>query len=556
MQHDRYYRRAREKRANLLIYGLVRVTFQAFFLIYFRFQRIGLEYIPRRGPVIIASNHRSFLDPFVIACMARRPMYYVAKKELFHYNRVLAWLLTSLGAFPVARGAGDSDFIDTAKAILARGDIVLIFPEGTRTRPGSLGRPRRGVGRLALETGAPVVPVAVLGTEAVRRGWRIRPHKVRIRAGRALRFPQVEHPSVELAGAVTDRIWPCVMLQWEWLGGLPPVRRVAVIGAGRWGTTLAVCLARAGLEVELGCRTQEQALALDAARENERYLPGVPLPDTVRVMRAADVYLEGDDIVCLAVPAKAMPAAVAAHGGRITSRAGVLVVSKGVVPPLGTLPSAFAAERCNARAVAVLGGPANATEMLDTGGSVVVASLDRGFARQLRDILSAAKLDVQVTNDVTGVELAGAAKNVAALAAAAAATQAGANIAGAAAGKVFAEIDALARARGGRPETFAGVAGAGALVASVVDSGSRNHRAGELLAQGVPAAEIGHALGQGTEAVDSVPLLASAARAAQLDAPALDGLAALVEGRIDPHQWAATVTEPPSPKRSRSARAA
>jgi glycerol-3-phosphate dehydrogenase (NAD(P)+) len=89
-----------------------------------------------------------------------------------------------------------------------------------------------------------------------------------------------------------------------------------------------------------------------------------------------------------------------------------------------------------------------------------------------------------------------------------------------------------------------------------VDSGSRNHRAGELLAQGVPAEEIGHALGQGTEAVDSVPLLASAARAAHLDAPALDGLAALVEGRIDPHQWAATVTEPPSPKRSRSVRAA
>jgi 1-acyl-sn-glycerol-3-phosphate acyltransferase len=556
MEHDRYYRRAREKRANLLIYGFVRVTFQAFFLIYFRFQRIGREYVPRRGPVIIASNHRSFLDPFVIACMARRPMYYVAKKELFLYNRVLGWLLASLGAFPVDRGAGDSDFIDTAKAILARGDIVLIFPEGTRTRPGSLGTPRRGVGRLALESGAPVVPVAVLGTEAVRRGWRIRPHKVRIRAGRALRFPHVEQPSLQLAGAVTDRIWPCVMLQWEWLGGLPPVRRVAVIGAGRWGTTLAVCLARAGLEVELGCRTQEQALALHAARENERYLPGVPLPETVRVMRAADLNLEGDDIVCLAVPAKAMPAAVAAHGGRITSRAGVLVVSKGVVPPLGTLPSAFAAERCNARAVAVLGGPANATEMLDTGGSVVVASLDLGFGRQLRDILSGAGLDVQVTNDVTGVELAGAAKNVAALAAAAAATQAGANVAGAAAGKVFAEIDALARARGGRPETFAGVAGAGALVASVVDSGSRNHRAGELLAQGVPAAEIGHALGQGTEAVDSVPLLASAARAAQLDAPALDGLAALVEGRIDPHQWAATVTEPPSPKRSRSARAA
>ena len=89
-----------------------------------------------------------------------------------------------------------------------------------------------------------------------------------------------------------------------------------------------------------------------------------------------------------------------------------------------------------------------------------------------------------------------------------------------------------------------------------VDVGSRNHRAGELLAQGMPASEIGHALGQGTEAVDSVPLLASAARAARLDTPALDGLAALVEGRIDPDQWAATVTEPARPKRSRPVRAA
>jgi 1-acyl-sn-glycerol-3-phosphate acyltransferase len=546
-ESERLHRRAREHRANLLLYGFVRVTFQAFFLIYFRFKRIGREHIPKRGPVIIASNHRSFLDPFVIACMARRPMYYVAKKEIFQYNRLLAWTLGALGAFPVDRGAGDAQFIDTAKAILARGDIVLIFPEGTRTRPGALGKPKRGVGRLALETGVPVVPVAVIGTEAVRRGWRIRPHKVSIRAGRALQFPRVDDPSVELAGAVTDRIWPCVMLQWEWLGGLAPVRRVGIIGAGAWGTSLAVCLARAGLEVDLGCRTQEQAQVLQSARENGRYLPGVTLPDAVRVLRASDLRPEGHDIVCLAVPAKSLPAVMAAHGGRITSRAGVLVVSEGVVPPLGTLPSAFAAERCSARAAAVLGGPANAIDMLERGGSVVVASLDRGFARQLADALGAANLDVVTTADVTGVELAGAAKGVAALAAAAAASQAGADIAGAAAGKVFAELDALARARGGRPETFAGLAGTGALVASVVDGRSRNHRAGELLARGVTAAEISDALGHAPEAVDSVPLLASAAHAANLDSPALDRLAALVEGRIEPEQWAATVTEPRRP---------
>jgi 1-acyl-sn-glycerol-3-phosphate acyltransferase len=555
MDHDRLHRRAREQGANPVIYAIVRMVLQPFFHIYFRMQRIGREHIPTSGPVIIAANHRSFLDPFVIACMARRPMYYVAKKELFA-KPWQAWVLNALGAFPVDRGASDEEMIETAKAILRRGDILLIFPEGTRIRPGALGKPKRGVGRLALEMAVPVVPVAVIGTEAIRRGWRIRPHKVRIRAGRALSFPQVENPSKELASAVTDRIWPCVMLQWEWLGGLAPVRRVAIIGAGTWGTSLAVCLARAGLEVDLGCRTREQAEKLQSARENARYLPGVVLPDTIRVLRASDLSPAGHDIVCLAVPAKGLPAAMAAHGEKISRRVGVLVVSKGMVPPLGTLPSAFAAERCDARAVAVIGGPAHAAEMLDRGASIVLASLDKGFSKQLGDALTAARLDVTITGDVTGVELAGCAKNAAALAAAAAVSQAGPNVAGAAAGKVFAEVDALARARGCRPETFAGLAGAGDLVATVVATGSRNRRAGELLAQGIPAAEIGRALGQAAEAVDSVPLLASAAREARLDAPALDGLAALVEGRIEPDQWAATVTEPPPPMRSRRIRAA
>ncbi|HEX3831868.1 MAG TPA: 1-acyl-sn-glycerol-3-phosphate acyltransferase [Solirubrobacteraceae bacterium] len=556
MDHDldRWHRRAREKRANPLIYGFVRVTFQAFFWVYFRMRRIGLEHVPRRGPVIIAANHRSFLDPFVIACMARRPMYYVAKQEIFKF-RVLAWLLSSLGAFPVRRGAGDADMITTAKAILARGDIVLIFPEGTRTRPGALGRPRRGVGRLALETGVPVVPVAVIGTEAIRRGWRIRPHRVRLRAGPPLRFPQVDHPSKQLAAAVTDRIWPCVMLQWEWLGGLAPVRRVAVIGAGQWGTAMAVCLARAGMEVDLGCRTAEQATVLQETRVNSRYLPDVTLPDAVRVMRASELILERIDLVCLAVPARALPAVLAAYGGQITGDTGVVVVSKGLVSPLGTLPAAFAAERSGARATAVLGGPAHATEMLEHGASVVVASLDRGFSRQLSEVLTAAGLDISTTTDVTGVELAGCAKNAAVLAAAAA-SGAGAGVAGAAAGKVFAEVDALARARGGRPETFAGLAGAGDLVASVVSSDSSHRRAGELLAEGVSVAEISRALGQGAEAVESVPLLATAAREARLDAPALDGLAALLDGRIEPEQWAAAVTQPPGSKRSGAIRAA
>jgi glycerol-3-phosphate dehydrogenase (NAD(P)+) len=554
MDHDSLHRRARERGVNPLVYWIVRAVLQPFFHIYFRYSRIGREHIPAKGPVIIASNHRSFLDPFVIGTMAKRPMYYVAKSELFT-RRWQSWILSSLGAFPVVRHGGDADMIDTAKAILARGDVVLMFPEGTRIRPGSLGKPRRGVGRLALETGAPVVPMALIGTEAVRRGWRIRPHKVRIRAGRPLRFPHVSEPSPALAAAVTERIWPCVMLQWEWLGGLPSVRRAAVIGAGSWGTSLAVCLARAGLEVDLGCRTREQAAELAATRENTAYLPGVALPDQVRVVRAVDLELGGHDLVCLAVPARSLPAVLAAHGERIPQRAGLLVLSKGLVPPLGTLPSAFAAERVRARAVGVIGGPAHAGEVLTNGASIVLASLDPAFLRQLAESLGAAGLDVTCTSDVTGVELAGCAKNAAVLAAAAA-SAAGPNVAGAAAGKVFGEVGALARLRGGRAETFEGLAGAGDLVATVVSATSRNRRAGELLAQGVPAAEIAPALGQAAEAVDSVPMLASAAREGGLKTPALDGLAALVEGRIEPEQWTATVTAPAARSRPRPVRAA
>ncbi len=539
---------------NLPVYLIVRGLLQPFFHVYFRMTRIGREHIPRSGPVIIAANHRSFLDPFVIGTMARRPMYYVAKKELFRH-RFQSWLLNALGAFPVDRGGHDEESVETAKAILHRGDIVLMFPEGTRTRPGSLGKPKRGVGRLALETGAPVVPVAVIGTEAVRRGWRIRPHRVRIRAGRPLRFPTVEHASPALAGAVTDRIWPCVMLQWEWLGGLPPIRRAAIIGAGTWGTSLALTLARAGLEVDLGCRTHEQAATVTGTRANDAYLPGHELPQSVRVMRASELELATHDLICLAVPARSLPSVMAAHGERIPRRAGVLVLSKGLVPPLGTLPSAFAAERCAARAVAALGGPAHAAEVLENGASVVVATHERAFARQLADVLRAAGLDVSITADVTGVELAGCAKNAAALAAAAAAA-AGPNVAGAAAGKVFAEVDALARRRGGRPETFAGLAGVGDLVATVASAGSRNRRAGELLAQGVPGAEISQALGHTAEAVDCVPLLASVARTARVETPALDSLAALVEGRIAPERWTATVTDPARLPRKGTVRAA
>jgi glycerol-3-phosphate dehydrogenase (NAD(P)+) len=215
---DGFRERSLNRGVNPFVYWTLRGILVPAFVIYCRMQRVGRQHLPKTGPLLLASNHRSFMDPFVIGMLVRRPVYYMAKRELFE-KRWQAWILNSLGAFPVDRGTGDAAAMDTARAILKRGDCVVVFPEGTRIRGGPLAEPKRGIGRLALETGAPVAPVAVFGTEHVRRGWRIRPRKIRIRAGRPLQFGTTAGSSPALAASVTERIWACVSLQWEWLGG-------------------------------------------------------------------------------------------------------------------------------------------------------------------------------------------------------------------------------------------------------------------------------------------------------------------------------------------------
>jgi glycerol-3-phosphate dehydrogenase (NAD(P)+) len=537
---QRYHLYARAHGVNPFLYLLVRGVLQLGFHVWLRFSRIGREHLRGiRGGLVIASNHRSFLDPFVIGCTLpwRRPMQYVAKVELFE-PRWQGWLLSRLGAFPIRRGQSDEAAMETARLVLDRGGTIGIFPEGTRIRSGSLSTPKRGVGRLALESGAAVVPVAVHGTERVRRGWRIRPRKVRLRVGRPMTFPRTENPSPGLAATVTARIWPNIELQWEWLGGLPPLRKAAVVGAGSWGTALAVLLARGGLEVQLGTRSHEKAEEIARRRENSRYLPGVTLPEPIAVKRASDIELGGVDLVCLAVPSAALPATVGGLGDRIGSRAAVLLLTKGLTSPLGQLPSEYVGERVRFRAIASLGGPAHAREAAAGMAALVLGTTDADLRAQLGEVFDRAGLVCERSDDVIGVEMAGVAKNAAALAAAAAEPH-GMNAAGIAAATVWRECVDYARAQGALLQTFTGLAGVGDLTATVLAPASRNRRAGQLLGEGMPAEQIPAKIGQASEGLDSVPLLAEALSRAGFDAPGLLGLAALIDGSIDPGEWVA-----------------
>ncbi len=323
-------------------------------------------------------------------------------------------------------------------------------------------------------------------------------------------------------------------------------RRAVVIGAGSFGTAIAVLLARGGLRTTLQTRTPQQAAELQAARENAVYLPGITFPSDLRI-DSADAGLTRADMVFIGVPSRGLGELLTTLPARgLRDRAAIISLAKGLVPPEGRAPSAVLTELFGEQRVAVIGGPAHAREMVTEGAGLVAASANEELTRMVARTLIRAGVVCEESNDPVGVELAGAAKNAAALASGATERQ-GLNAAGAAAGHIFAEVWRFAEQQGARPESLIGLAGTGDLVATVLAPGSRNRRAGELLADGVAAADIPAHIGQAVEALESVPLLARALHHAGLDAPVTSALSRLIAGELPLDDWVALVrtTVPP-----------
>jgi glycerol-3-phosphate dehydrogenase (NAD(P)+) len=329
-------------------------------------------------------------------------------------------------------------------------------------------------------------------------------------------------------------------------------RRVTVVGAGSFGTAVALLLERAGLRTTLLCRSPEQAEELSRTRRNERYLPGVELPRDVRprLLGADQDDLRRADLVFLGVPSKAVAQVVGEilHLG-VGDGAGIVSLAKGLVPPDGTAPTIALQEAFGSARVACVGGPAHAREMVETGAGLICASHSEVLAHGVADAFQKGGVVCEVSDDPVGVELAGVAKNAAAVAVGATQAQ-GLNAAGMAAADIFLEVLSLALASGGQARTFVGRAGTGDLVATALAPSSRNRTAGELLAQGVPGAEIPARVGQAVEAFETVRLLEEAIHRAGLEAPVTSALAHLIEGTLPLDEWIRMVrAKQPEPAR-------
>jgi 1-acyl-sn-glycerol-3-phosphate acyltransferase len=201
---DRFHERARTRQPDWA-YELVRVITSLYAYTFLRARAIAVDNVPGSGAVILAPNHFSFMDHFLIGCYIRRKVRFMAKSQLF--KGPMQFIYSHGGVFPVRRGARDEETFITAELIIRRGGAVAMYCEGGRSRTGKVSdQAKRGIGRLALETGAPVVPIAIHGSSRIRNWKRLQFPKVTIQYGEPIRWEAIEKPTREQQQAVADEV--------------------------------------------------------------------------------------------------------------------------------------------------------------------------------------------------------------------------------------------------------------------------------------------------------------------------------------------------------------
>lgn len=197
-----------------MIYTIVKVVLGILFRLLYRFNIQSREKIPPSGPAIVAANHTSYADPIIVALVSQRPVSFMAKEELFGIP-LFNWLIRSLHAFPVRRGKSDRVAIQRALKVLADDEVIGIFPEGTRQRSGiGLGPVEEGMALLAIKSNAPIVSLAIVGSDKIIPEGKILPRfpKIEARVGRVIHPDEFSPPEKEKRKKITE-IWSEELIQ-------------------------------------------------------------------------------------------------------------------------------------------------------------------------------------------------------------------------------------------------------------------------------------------------------------------------------------------------------
>jgi len=337
--------------------------------------------------------------------------------------------------------------------------------------------------------------------------------------------------------------------------------RIAVLGAGSWGTTVAVVLAENGHEVALWDHDAERAKRIHAARENEQYLRGVKLPDGVAVTGDLDAALSGATMVVLAVPSHTMreTARRAAGSGMMKRDAVVVTATKGLEEGTHRRMSEILMEelRVPASSVVSLVGPSHAEEVSRrVATSVVAAGAGVEACISVQEAFGRPYLRVYTNDDIAGVELATALKNSIAIAAGILdGAGGGDNTKAALVTRGLAEITRLGLAMGARPETFSGLAGVGDLVVTCLSRHSRNRRVGEAIGRGERLEEALKKLGMVAEGVRTTRAAVDLGRERGVELPIIEMVHRVLFEGHDPREAIQMLMSRPQRAESRSATA-